>query len=108
VKAATEKRGFEKGLLGQPSDDERSWVEQTLLLVVLLMVSIRDKDACGRLAGLIGNSRGAGRWPSRLSEAIDSRTSPSLQPALDVGGVMGISAGLLNFRGCGMSGFEGD
>ena len=99
MKAATEKRGFENGLLGEAIDDERNCTESILLLVVLLTVPIRDKLFGGRYGGLIGIRKGAGCWPLRLSDAMESRIPPSLLPDCDIGGVVGIVAALLNLRG---------
>jgi hypothetical protein len=108
VKAATENLGFEKGLLEELIEGERNCTDPTLLLFVLLTVPIRDSVAGGRLVGFIGNRRGAGCCPPRLSDAIESRIPPSLLPALDIGGVIGIVAARLNFKGCGTSGLDGD
>ena len=108
MKAATENLGFGKRLLGDPTEGERVCTEWTLLLFVLFTVPIRERVTGGRVAGLIGNRRGAGCRPPRLSDAIESRMPPSLLPAFDIGGVIGIVAALLNFKGCGTSGFEGD
>ena len=108
MKAATENLGFEKGLLGELIEGERSCPDSTLLLLVLLTVPIREIVACGRLIALIGNRRGAGCCPPRLSDTMESRIPPSLLPELDIGGVMGIVAARVNFRGCGLSGLDDD
>jgi hypothetical protein len=108
VNAATENLGFVKELIGEVIEGERKRKEPTLLLVVLLTVPIRDNVARGRLVGLMGNRKGAGCCSLILSDCIESRIPPSLLPALDIGGVIGTVADLLNFKGCGISGHGGD
>lgn len=107
MKAATENLGFEKGLLGEYAEGERSCIEDALLLFVLLTVPMRDSATGGRLLGVIGNRRGAGCCPAILNDAIESRMPPSLLPAFDMGGVIGIVVAFLNLRGCGMSESDG-
>ena len=82
--------------------------EDTLLLPVLLEVLIRYKVAGGIVSGLIDSRRGAGCCAFMLSDAIESRMPPSLLPALDIGGVVGIVVALLKFNGCGTSESDGD
>jgi hypothetical protein len=106
VKAATEKWLFEKGK--EPIDDEHNWAEPILLLVVLLTVLIRETVAAGSGAGPFGSRRGKGCWSLRASEAIESRTPPSLLVEQDMGGVIGIVIALLNAKGRGIFGSEGD
>lgn len=108
VKAATENLECENRLLGDPTDGERILTEDTLLLFVLLTVPIRESVAGGKVDGLIGSRRGAGWCTPRLSDAMESRIPPSLLPAIDIGGVNGKVAALLNCNGCGTSGLRGD
>lgn len=89
-------------------EGERIRKEDTLLLPVLLEVLIRYKVAGGSVSGLIDSRRGAGCCAFMLSDAIESRMPPSLLPALDIGGVVGIVVALLKFNGCGTSESDGD